>query len=429
MKITLKDAILINPEQKLNQKADILITDGVITKIGEISSAESKDSQIFEFKDKYISPGFFDMHVHFREPGREDEETIETGCDSAAEGGFTGAACMPNTNPPIDGAETTALIKQKSALHLVDVYPIAAATKERRGESISPMYELVEAGAVGFSDDGAAIKNAKILATVLEYSSVFGLPIIEHCEDESFAGGAANESVISTMLGLSGIPTIAEDLIVMRDIIVAEYVGGIIHIAHISSKKSVEMVRQAKKRGAKITAEATPHHFTLTDECIKLFDANYKMNPPLRSKEDVESIIEGLKDGTIDCIATDHAPHSIEEKEMEFIYAPNGIIGLETAVGLVFNELYHKKVLTLEQIIEKLSINPRKILRIPTPKIEIGEKANLTIFDPNLVWTVDSSKFKSKSKNTPFDKKLLTGKAIAVINNNKMLYQGTYTNI
>lgn len=423
MKIILKQIKMIDPSLSLNEINDIMIEDGVIKKIGNISEDEIKSAKIFDMKGKIAAPGFFDMHVHLREPGREDEETIETGSNAAAAGGFTGIACMPNTNPAIDSAEVVRFIKEKSSNHLVEVFPIGAATLNRKGESISPILELYDAGVVGFSDDGNVIKSAGILRNVLEYSKITNTPVIEHCEDESLADGAMNESFTSTLLGLPGIPTVAEDLIVARDIMMAEYVNGKIHIAHISSKNSVELVRQAKKKGIKVTAEVAPHHFTLTDENLKSFDTNFKMNPPLRSREDVEAIIEGLKDGTIDCIASDHAPHSIEEKEMEFIYAPNGIIGLETQIGLTISELIKKKHLSFEEMVEKFAINPRKILNLEIPKIKIGAKANLTIIDPDIIWTVDISKFKSKSKNSPFDKKLLTGKAIAIINKNKMFYE------
>lgn len=421
--------MLIDPSLKLNEVNDLLIEDGVIQKIGNLTEEEIKSSKVFNMEGKICSPGFFDMHIHLREPGREDEETIETGSNAAAAGGFTGIACMPNTNPAIDSAEVVRFIKEKASNHLVDVYPIGAATLNRKGESISPILELYEAGVVGFSDDGNVIKSAGILRNVLEYSKITNAPVIEHCEDESLADGAMNESFNSTLLGLPGIPTVAEDLIVMRDIMMAEYVDGKIHIAHISSKNSVELVRQAKKKGIKVTAEVTPHHFSLTDDNLKTFDTNFKMNPPLRTKEDVDAIIEGLKDGTIDCIASDHAPHSIEEKEMEFIYAPNGIIGLETQIGLAISELVKKKHLTLEQMIEKFAINPRKILNLEIPKIKIGETANLTILDPEQIWTVDISKFKSKSKNSPFDKRLLTGKSVATINKRKMFFEDKFFSI
>jgi dihydroorotase len=430
MKIILRDVKIVHPQQKqLKEKTSLLIIDGVITKIGNVEKEESKDARVFELNGKIVAPGFFDMHVHLREPGREDEETVETGCNSAANGGFTGVACMPNTEPAIDSAQVIELIKKQAAGHLVDVYPIASATVGRNGELLSPMAELFEAGVVGFSDDGVAVKTAGMLKRAFEYSSMYNLPIIEHCEDESLAGGAMNESINSTLLGLSPIPSVAEDITVMRDILVAGYVKGKIHIAHISTKNAVEMVREAKKKGIKITAEATPHHYTLTDDAVKSYDTNVKMNPPLRTREDVDAVIAGLKDGTIDCIASDHAPHSPEEKETEFEFAPNGIIGLETEVGLSLSELYHKKVLTLEMIIEKLAINPRKILNLPVPKIEAGEKANLTILDPDEVWTVNINKFKSKSRNSPFDKKLLTGKAVGVINNSKIFIDDEFVRI
>ncbi|MBX3008890.1 MAG: dihydroorotase [Melioribacteraceae bacterium] len=430
MKIILKNVTIINPFQNLNKKSDILIENGIIKKIDELKKEELKSAdKVIELDGKYCSPGFFDMHVHLREPGREDEETVQSGCNAAAAGGFTGVASMPNTSPTADSAEIIRYIKEKAKNHLVEVFPVAAATLDRKGEALSPMYELYEAGAVAFSDDGVAIKTASVLRNALEYSLNFGTPIIEHCEDESLADGVMNESVVSTMLGLPAIPNVAEDLIVMRDIMLAEFTGGKVHIAHISSKNAVDLVRQAKKKGIKVTAEVAPHHFCLTDDSLKTFDTNYKMNPPLRTAEDVEAMIAGLVDGTIDCIASDHAPHSIEEKEMEFIYAPNGILGLETQVGIVFSELLHKKKLSLEVIIEKMAINPRKILNIPVPKIEVGERANLTLFDPDLVWTVEINKFKSKSKNSPFDRKLLTGKAIGVVNQSQIFFEDQFQNI
>ena len=430
MKLVLKNVNLFNPHQKLNEKnVSVLIEDGKIKKIGKLTDTEAKSARVFELEGKYIVPGLFDMHVHLREPGREDEETVVTGCNSAASGGFTGIACMPNTDPTIDSAEVVTLIMKQSENHLVDVYPVGAATVGRKGEVLSPMAELKDAGVVAFSDDGVAIKTASILKRSLEYAKMFDLPIIEHCEDESLAGGAMNESINSTLLGLPPIPAVAEDLIVMRDILMAEYTDAKVHIAHISSKKAVEMVREAKKKGIKVSAEVTPHHFTLTDDAVKTYDTNVKMNPPLRTKVDVDEIIAGLKDGTIDCIASDHAPHSIEEKEMEFEYAPNGIIGLESQVGLAFTELYHKKVLSLEKMVEKLSINPRKILNLPIPEIKEGEIANLTILDIDVVWTVDKKKFLSKSLNTPFDKRLLTGKSIGVINNGQIFIEGSFSDI
>ncbi len=430
MKIVLKNINLLNPEYNINQKnIDLLLTGGVITKIGNLSKEDTQNSEVYDFSGNYVVPGLFDMHVHLREPGREDEETVITGSNAAAAGGFTGIACMPNTEPAIDSAEVVELIKKQAANHIVDVNVIGAATQGRKGEVISPMAELQEAGVVGFSDDGVAIKTSGILRKVLEYSKMYSLPVIEHCEDESLAGGAMNEGLNSTMLGLPPIPPVAEDLIVIRDILMAEYTGGTIHIAHISTKKSIEMVREAKKKGLAVTAEVTPHHFSLTDDAVKTYDTNMKMNPPLRTKADVDEVLIGLKDGTIDCIASDHAPHSPEEKEAEFELAPNGIIGLETELGLVLTELYHKKILTIEEVIIKMAINPRKILNLSVPRFEIGETANLTIIDPNEIWTTDLSGSKSKSRNSPFDKRLLTGKAVAVINKKKMYYQEKFLDI
>ncbi|MCW8809546.1 MAG: dihydroorotase [Ignavibacteriaceae bacterium] len=421
MKIILKNVDIIHPEDIVNLKGtSVLVDNGIISKIGELNQAEIRGAKEFDFSGKILVPGLFDMHVHLREPGREDEETVLTGCNSAAAGGFTGVACMPNTEPDIDTAEVVKFIKEQAANHLVDVYPVAAASLGRKGEIISPMAELVEAGAVAFSDDGVAIRTSAVLRRAFEYANMYNTPIIEHCEDESLADGAMNEGVNSTLLGLPALASVAEDIIVSRDILMAEYTGGRIHIAHISTKNSVNLVRDAKKKGIKVTAEVTPHHFTLTDDAVKSYDTNFKMNPPLRTQDDIIAIIKGIKDGTIDCIASDHAPHSIEEKETEFQFAPNGIVGLETIVGLSSTELLHKNKISIEELVNKLSINPRRILNIPIPKFEVGAVANFTIIDPDLVWTVDVSKFKSKSKNSPFDKRLLTGKAIAVINRKKM---------
>jgi dihydroorotase len=430
MKVVLNNVDVIHPEEKLNLKGvSVLLTDGVISKIGELAKNEIEGAKEVDFSGKILVPGLFDMHVHLREPGREDEETVITGCNSAAAGGFTGVACMPNTEPAIDTAEVVKFIKEQASDHLVDVYPVAAASLGSKGEIISPMAELIEAGAVAFSDDGVAIKNSSVLRRAFEYANMFNAPIIEHCEDESLADGSMNEGINSTLLGLPGLPSVAEDIVVSRDILMADYIGGSIHIAHISTKNSVSLVREAKRRGIKVTAEVTPHHFTLTDDALKTYDTNMKMNPPLRTQADVDAIIKGLKDGTIDCIASDHAPHSLEEKESEFQFAPNGIVGFETTVGLTFSELLHKNKLSIEELIKKLSINPRKILNLPIPKFEAGALANFTILDTNLVWTVDISKFKSKSKNSPFDKRLLTGKSLAVINNKKMYADGQWIDL
>ncbi|RCK71783.1 MAG: Dihydroorotase [Ignavibacteriae bacterium] len=425
MKLLFKNAHLINPAQKLNKVADILIIDGIIKKI-EHDIMSEPDVKEYDLAGKIVAPGFVDMHVHLREPGYEHKETIETGLHSAAEGGFTAVCCMPNTNPPIDDASVVKSILQKAKDVLggiIDVYPVAAATKGREGKELSPMLELSEAGAMAFSDDGSTIYNTEILRRALEYSSMLNRIIIQHPEDlELSRNGVINEGFISTILGLPGIPSIAEETIIERDIRILEYVDGFYHAAHISTRNSVEIIRNAKRKGLNVTCEVTPHHFTLSEEAVKGFDTNAKMKPPLRTQSDIEALIEGLSDGTIDVIATDHAPHSFDEKEVEFLAAPFGIVGLETAIGLALTYLVHKKHLTIEQLIEKFSINPRKILSLPEIKIEVGEKANLTIIDMNKKWTVDIQKFKSKSKNSPFHNFELVGKSIGIVNNGNVYF-------
>lgn len=417
-KLLLKSGTIIDGENPSPVPTDIMLVQGKIAELKpKIEVSVDFDGEIIDLQDHFIFPGFFDMHVHFREPGREDEETLLTGAQAAMAGGFTSVCTMPNTQPATDNREIIEFILDEMKGHLVSVYPIAAITRSQKGEELVEMAELVEAGAVAFSDDGKSVANSLVLRRALEYARMFDVPIIEHCEDAALAeAGAMHEDFVSTNLGLPGIPSVAEDVVVARNIILAEYTRSKIHIAHISSKGAVELVRRAKERGIAVTAEATPHHFTLTDESVNSFDANFKMNPPLRSEAHVQAIIEGLKDGTIDAIATDHAPHSIEEKEVEFAVAPFGIIGLETAVGLIIHHLVKPGILTWNQVAEKLSMNPYRILGIPEPKIRNGELANLTIIDPETSWTVDKSKFKSRSRNTPFHGWELTGKVCGVIN-------------
>lgn len=429
MKLLLKNCHIIHPSEKIDRKAHILLNDGIIESIEENIPDLTDIDKTVDLNNQIVAPGFFDMHVHLREPGREDEETVATGCKAAAVGGFTAVACMPNTEPAIDSAEVVNFIREAARGNIVDVYPVGAATLGRKGESLAPLGELYDAGAVAFSDDGVAIKSAKMARMVMEYSRMFDAPIIEHCEDESLAGGAMNEGYMSTFLGLPGIPTIAEDIIVMRDIILCKYTGARLHIAHISSAQSVEFVRQAKAQGLPVTAEVTPHHFSLTDDLLSSYDTNLKMNPPLRTKSDLEEILRGLQDGTIDCIASDHAPHSAEEKDMEFEYAPNGILGLETQIGLAFTNLYHKNILTIQTLIEKMSINPRKILNIKIPSFEIGAIASFTILDPNCNWSPQVAHFQSIAKNSPFNNYPLKGKATGIINNRQAYLEGEFIHI
>ncbi len=416
MKILFKNAKLIDPQIDLNKSADILIEEGIISAIEK--NISGKADRIFDLKNKIISPGFADVHVHLREPGREDEETIETGTYAAAAGGFTAICCMPNTEPAIDSAEVVTFIKEKAKGLLVDVHPIGAVTKKREGKELAFLGEMAEAGVVGFSDDGVAVSTSHLLKYAFEYSSMFNLPIVEHCEDSSLTvDGVMNEGFNSTKFGLPPHPSLAEDLIALRDAAVLEYSGGKLHLAHISTRGTVSILRQAKNRGLKVTGEAAPHHFTLTDDAVQTYDTNTKVNPPLRTQEDLDEVIRGLQDGTIDCIASDHAPHSIEEKEWEYIYSPFGMIGLESSVGLTLTKLYHTKILSIEEIIFKMSVNPRKIFNLAEAKIEVGKAANLTILDLDQNWTFNKFDLKSKSINTPFHGWELKGKAIGVINN------------
>jgi dihydroorotase len=419
MQYLLKNGRLIDPVTRRDEETDIHIVDGKIERIAKGLSVPS--AQVIELKGKIVAPGFIDMHVHLREPGFEYKETILTGCTAAAAGGFTAVCCMPNTNPPIDDEAVVRLIKERARIAmngLVDVYPVAAVTKGRKGEHLAPLAELAAAGAVAFSDDGDPVHDAEIMRRALEYASMFNRPVIQHAQDIPMTkGGAMNEGFTATRLGIPGMPPVAEDAVLARDIQISKYTGARYHLAHMSTAGATAMVRAAKAEGLNVTCEVTPHHFSLTDEAVSEFDTNTKMNPPLRTREDVDALKKGLKDGTIDVIATDHAPHSFDEKQVEFQSAPFGIVGLETALGLVVTELVNSGVLTLSQMIEKMSTNPRRIVNLPEIRIAEGQQANLTIFDPATEWVVDIQAFKSKSKNSPFGGRKLTGKPVGVINN------------
>ena len=424
MKLLLKNGRLIDPASHRDDVTDILISDGIIERIGRDLSAQG--SQTIELKGKVVGPGFLDMHVHLRQPGFEYKETILTGCTAAAAGGFTGVCCMPNTDPPIDDESVIQLIRteaRKALEGLVDVFPLAAVTVGRKGERLAPIAELASAGAVGFTDDGDPVSDAEIMRRALEYATMYRRPVIQHAQDVPLTkGGVMNEGLVATTLGLAGMPPIAEEIMIQRDIRIAEYTGGQYHVAHISTAGAVELIRQAKARGLSVTAEATPHHFTLTDESVRSYDTNTKMNPPLRTAADVEAVRAGLRDGTIDVIASDHAPHSFDEKQVEFQTAPFGIVGLETAVGLAITELVNRNILTLNGLVEKFSLNPRRILHVPPVKIAEGEVANLTVIDPTVQWVVDPRQFRSKSKNTPFGGRRLTGRAVGVLNNRRAFW-------
>lgn len=415
-KILFTNASVVNPEKTAMAKHDVLVEDGKLKEVGKVNITNF-DGKVVDAAGLVLCPGLIDMHVHLREPGREDEETVESGSDAAMAGGFTSVCPMPNTEPATDNSEVVEFLINRSKELLVDVFPIAAVTKARAGLELTEMADLVEAGAVAFSDDGDPVATSEIMRRALEYAKMFDVPVIDHCEDKSLTqGGSMNEGAVSTRLGLTGMPGIAEEIIVARDIQVAEFTKGRIHIAHISTAGAIELVRQAKKRGVRVTCEVTPHHFSLTEEAVLNYDTNTKMSPPLRTERDVEAVLEGLQDGTIDVIATDHAPHAIEEKEVEFSAAPFGIVGLETALGLILVHLVERKILTLPQAIRKITLEPARILGIEKGVLEVGAPASLTIFDPASKWTVHKRKFKSKSRNTPFDEWQLKGKVFGLYN-------------
>uniref|UniRef100_A0A7C6AAB8 Dihydroorotase n=1 Tax=candidate division WOR-3 bacterium TaxID=2052148 RepID=A0A7C6AAB8_UNCW3 len=419
-KIILTGGIIVDPVKKKLTESDIYIEQGIIKKIGK--NFKASGTQILDIKGNYIAPGFIDLHTHLRQPGREDEETIATGAYAALAGGFTKVCCMPNTEPAIDNEGVVKFILQEQALAgYAQVLPVGAATKGRAGAEISEIGQLVAAGIVAISDDGDPISDPRVMRQVLEYAKIFDLPVISHCEIKALsANGVMNEGIISTRLGLRGIPDIAEAAMVYEHILLADYTKSRLHIAHISTKKSVEIIRWAKEKGISITAETCPHYFSLTEEMCETFDSNYKVNPPLRTKMDAEAIKEALADGTIDVIATDHAPHLASEKEVEFDLAPFGMIGLETAFAIGYEELVLKKYLNLIDYIAKLTCEPAKVLKLDLPTIAEGKTANLVIFDPKAKWVYQKEIIKSKSQNSPFIGRELKGKISKVIIGNHL---------
>lgn len=426
--LLLQGGRIIDPYTNRDEIGDILIKDGRIVDIDvniDKKRVLSNTVEIIDVKDKIVTPGLIDMHIHLREPGQEDKETIATGTRAAAAGGFTAIACMPNTKPVIDNKSVVEFILRKSVREgVVKVYPIGSITKELKGKEIAEIGQMVGAGAVAISDDGYPVENAVLMRRAMEYTKRFNIPVISHCEDTNLSDqGSMHEGYYSTILGLPGIPAAAEEVMVARDIIIAEVCNAKLHIAHVSSKGSVELIRQAKKRGVKVTCEVTPHHFTLTDEAVCSFDTNTKVNPPLRSKDDVIAIKEGLADNTIDVIATDHAPHTQAKKEQEYVKAPFGIIGLETSLGLVLSELVTKGVISLMDAITKMTKNPAKILSLDMNGLYPGAIADITVIDPDMEWIVDVNTFVSKSRNSPFHGWKLIGRAIMTIVDGKIVWK------
>ncbi len=420
--LLVKGGSILEPVSGSITKSDILIRDGVLAEIGP--DLKHPDATQYDASGRTISIGWMDMHVHLREPGFEHKETIITGCEAAAFGGFTAVACMPNTNPAIHTRDVVEFIIERAEKTPVDVYPIACVSKNRKGESLSEMADLAAGGAVAFSDDGDPVQDSSLMRHALEYSAMLNMPIINHEEDLPLGPkGHMHEGEVSTRLGLVGIPTISEEIMIARDILLAGYTGGHVHVAHISTAGAVNQVREAKKSGIHVTTEVCAHHFTLTDKEVERseFDTHTKMHPPLRPQSDIDAIKEGLADGTIDAICTDHAPHASFEKEVEFIAAPFGILGLETAWGLTGRELIDSGVLSLAEAVYKLSVAPREILNIDLPRLQVGAPANLTIFDATTEWTFEAENIKSKSLNTPFVGRKMVGKAWAIYNKGQLV--------
>ncbi len=422
MNIYFRNIRILSPSDTIDSQTSLWIRNGEILHCAPNEVQTDADTIVVEAKEMVCLPGLFDMHVHLREPGQEYKETIETGTNAAANGGFTGVCCMPNTIPSIDNAPTVEYIMNRGKTTLTEVYCCGAITKDRAGKELAPMVELLEHGALMFSDDGACVSNPEMMRRAFEYIAPYDGLLSQHCEEHALTEGfAMNEGAVSSVLGLRGYPTVAEEVIVARDIMLAAYCGNRrYHVSHLSTKGSVELVRAAKQRGQRVTCEVTPHHFVLTDEAVRHYDTNAKMNPPLRTQADVEAIIEGIKDGTVDAIATDHAPHAVHEKELEFQLAANGILGLETSLGLAMTYLVHAGHISLARLVELMSVNPRTILRLPEIRIQVGSQANCTIIAPNKEWTVDVKKTRSKSVNTPFQGFVLKGKPIYAINRGKL---------
>ncbi len=426
MQTLIKNGQVIDPANQLDGSFDILINNGKIEAIepqGKISGSKLKDVPVIDAKNCVVAPGFCDMHVHFREPGHEYKETIETGSASAAAGGFSTVAVMPNTSPVNDNRSITELIfSQAKKTNLVNVLPIGAITKGLKGESLSDMGELKEAGCIGYSDDGRPVMDSELMRRAFEYSRMFGLPCIQHSEILDLTqGGCMNEGIISTELGLKGMPVEAEDIMVFRDICLLRKTGGRLHVAHISSGGAVDLVRQAKAKGLPVTCEVAPHHFTLTEEACRNYDTNAKMSPPLRTHEDLELIKEGLRDGTIDIIATDHAPHDVADKQMEFSKACFGIVGLETALPLTL-KMVDEKVITLQKAVDLLTHQPCRLFNLDKGSLGVGRDADIVIFNPKTQYTIEPEKFKSRSKNSPYKGWKVRGKVLHTLVAGKTIY-------
>src|SRR3954470_13825658 len=418
-RVLLKGGRVIDPSQNMDSTCDVLVAEGRIEACGPRVANEAKadDIQVIDCSGLVISPGFIDVHAHLREPGREDVETIATGARAAAAGGFTAICAMPNTIPVTDNqAAVGFVVRQASLAQGARVYPIGAISIGQKGESLAEFGEMVGAGAVAVSDDGKPVASAHLMRTALEYARTFGIPVADHCEEPTLAhGGAMNEGIISARLGLKGIPSEAEEIMAIRDILLARRTGGHVHLCHMSTRGSVELIRWRKERGINVMAEVCPHHLSLTEESVEGYNTNAKMNPPLRTADDVQALQEAVKDGTIDLIATDHAPHHYDEKEREFADAPNGIIGLETALAVVVTNLVETGHVDFRILVDRMSCTPARIFNLPGGSLKRGSMADITVFDPKARWTVDPSQFLSKGRNSPYNGMTLAGRAACTI--------------
>jgi dihydroorotase len=412
--ILIRGGRVIDPASSRDETADVLIADGRIRQVGKVGGSADR---MIDAAGLIVCPGLIDMHVHLREPGNEEEETIATGTAAAVAGGFTTVACMPNTNPPLDNeAAIEFIFRQAARSARCNVLPIGALTKQRAGRELAEIGQMVRAGAVAFSDDGAGVANSAVMLRAMQYVGMFDKPVIQHCEDPDLAaGGVMHQGLTSTRLGLPGIPAVAEEAMIQRDILLATITGTHYHVAHISTARSIEMIREARRRGVRVTCEVTPHHLLLTDESCASYDTHYKVNPPLRSADDVAACRAGVADGTIDCLATDHAPHGAEEKDLEFQNAPFGMVGLETAVPLTIQALIHSGLIDWPKWVACWSTNPARILGLDRGTLREGAVADVTVIDPDRQWRIDTQSFLSKCRNTPFDGQQVAGQTALTI--------------
>lgn len=421
MKVLLKGGRVMNPAADFDETADVLIENGKVAKIAK--DIPTDDADVYDVTGKLVTPGLIDLHVHFREPGQEAKEDFESGSKAAVAGGFTTVATMPNTNPVVDSAALVRSLKKRAEdVARCHVEIIGAVTKGQQGKELAELGDMVQAGAVAFSDDGHFDPTAKVLLNAYDYLHAFDKVIINHEEETSLVeDGVMNEGHRSAMLGMKGRPTVAEDIAVARDVMLAEYAGARVHVAHMSSARAVDIVRQAKKRGVRVTAEVTPQHLTMTDDCVNLYDSSTKINPPLRTQADCDALLAGLKDGTIDTIVTDHSPHAQEEKDREYMFAPSGFPGLETSLGVMLTDLYHAGKLDLKTIISKMTWEPAKVFKLDAGTLNVGSAADITVIDPDKEWVVDAKNFYTKGSHSPFIGRKFKGKAVMTFVDGKMM--------